>query len=573
MLGLGVKIRGNDADKESLSSAMNALRTHIESTNSTTTPTAQTGYSKEVQGLTNIVSNKHYHDDVNALATHLNTFKTNDERKARVLGWAKEGVDDYLNDYTKNKDSYDYKDYDNAQALKLALSEPNPNWDKVTEKAYALGWKMNDYLIPPKTQTELDAEKKAADDAAALTAATAAKTAPVVPTPHKPQAYIRKTTTTYFHPKEKPTATGSGKVGDMLSGKGSTADYLDAIALGGDVVSLGGTAAGLAGGLTSTAATLGSDILRGHGFGETAGNAALNLGFTALSLIPGAASAKLGLKGAKTGIEIAKLATKAEKAEHILKIAKTAIKDAEGVELVGKELLNLNRAKAIVKSAEGLSEVEKVAKIAKYGIPETKALVKGAFKPASSIVSKAAKLAKPAFLGYGLVNAGTAARQTAQDIEEGGLGNVSIQDARGLVHGVQAVKGLYNLAQVHAGTTKIQTQEASTDFKLKNVPEGVESKITIPKGTDPEVAINEHFDKVIAPKKSVLDALNAKETPDEGAISKLKAEIETLDEAKKAAKIDKGWLGIKGKVAKVTGMNDNKAKSERVIKEESDPRS
>lgn len=67
---------------------------------------------------------------------------------------------------------------------------------------------MNDYLIPPKTQIELDAEKKTADEAAAKTAATAATSAI---TPHKPQAYIRRITTTYFHPKAKPTEVGSGK--------------------------------------------------------------------------------------------------------------------------------------------------------------------------------------------------------------------------------------------------------------------------------------------------------------------------------------------------------------------------
>lgn len=68
---------------------------------------------------------------------------------------------------------------------------------------------MNDYLIPPKTQAELDAEKKAADEAAAKTAATAATSAI---TPHKPQAYIRNITTHYYmHPKTKPTESGSGK--------------------------------------------------------------------------------------------------------------------------------------------------------------------------------------------------------------------------------------------------------------------------------------------------------------------------------------------------------------------------
>ena len=63
---------------------MNALRTHVESTGSTPT-SGQTGYSKDVQGLTSIIAGKHYHDDIDAFATHLNTLKP-DERKSKVLG-------------------------------------------------------------------------------------------------------------------------------------------------------------------------------------------------------------------------------------------------------------------------------------------------------------------------------------------------------------------------------------------------------------------------------------------------------------------------------------------------------
>lgn len=87
MLGLGVKIRGNDSGQEALSSAMAALRTYTESNStptSTSTPT-QTGLDKEVQNLTSFTANKHYHNDVNAFFENLGTFKTNDERKAKVL--------------------------------------------------------------------------------------------------------------------------------------------------------------------------------------------------------------------------------------------------------------------------------------------------------------------------------------------------------------------------------------------------------------------------------------------------------------------------------------------------------
>ena len=66
--------------------------------------------------------------------------------------------------------------------------------------------------------------------------------------------------------KNKNTETGSGKWGDILQGKGSTEDYLDATALGADAVSLVGGYVGAGAGLTSAGLTLASDIKRDHGF-------------------------------------------------------------------------------------------------------------------------------------------------------------------------------------------------------------------------------------------------------------------------------------------------------------------
>jgi hypothetical protein len=57
----------------------------------------------------------------------------------------------------------------------------------------------------------------------------------------------------------------------------------------------------------------------------------MNLGFTALSLIPGAASAKLGVKGAKTAAEIAKVASTADKVADVAKVSKYGVTEAKNV--------------------------------------------------------------------------------------------------------------------------------------------------------------------------------------------------------------------------------------------------
>jgi hypothetical protein len=142
-----------------------------------------------------------------------------------------------------------------------------------------------------------------------------------------------------------------------------------------------------------------------------------------------------------------------------------------------------------------------------------------------------------------------------------------------MLHGVNAGVGLYRTAQLHAGTQKVQVEEAFTSIKLKNPPKGVEAELKIPKGSDPKTVINERFDEVIKPKADALAKLEANKTPDnEKAIAELKEELKTLTEGKANAKKDNGFLGIRGFVEKNTGLNNTKATFKRVIRDEPDGR-
>ena len=167
MLGLGVKVRGEDSHKEALTAAMSALRGHLETSQtskSSETPliSGQTGITKEIQGLNNYVINKHYHDNQSGFVDDFSRLKSDDEKKAKVLSWAEENVNEYLADQDKNKNSYNYKDYENAQAFKLALGNKDiKNWDDIASKAQALGWSLNAFLPAAKTAPELEEDKKA----------------------------------------------------------------------------------------------------------------------------------------------------------------------------------------------------------------------------------------------------------------------------------------------------------------------------------------------------------------------------------------------------------------------------
>ena len=470
------------------------------------------------------------------------TIKNDEDRKTKIYDFAQQKIADYLKKSELGKDKFDYSDIENAKAIQDAITKKD--WNGFLNATNKVKWEPSKFLLTEEQKEQLALEAKTKAEADALAAKTKASVTGIKPGFKTQKRYvitkriIPRTTTPLS------TDVGSGKIGNLgtefknvVTGEGSKTDWanvLDATAVAGDVVSLGGLWAGLGGGLTSTAATLGSDILRGNGLGETLGNVGMNLGFTALSLIPGAASAKIGLKGTK----------------------------------------------AVVKAAKAADAVEDVAKVAKYGVPEIKnagkwiaGKTKSLVKPDITNVKRLVGVTKAGLIGAGLYSGVTSGIQAGKDVAEGGIGNISTQDVRGMFHGVNAANALRRTAQLHAGTKKQLVDEATTNIKLKNPPKGVDAELKVPKGTDTKVAIDKHFDDIIKPKTDQLAKLEANKTPEnEKAIAELKDELKILIEGKANAKLDNGWMGIRGKVEKVTGLNNSKATYERVIRDKPDER-
>ena len=236
------------------------------------------------------------------------------------------------------------------------------------------------------------------------------------------------------------TITG---IGTGPNGEFTTADKLDATALAGDVVSFGGTIPAIVGGLTSTAATLGSDYLRGKSGWEMAGNAAMNVGFTALALIPGLASAKMGVKGIKAAHALKLVDKAAEGAEKTLKVLKTTkvLTEAQRVEKLA--------ALAILKEVDVVKNATKVSKttplLSKATLPGTEALSNITSKLPNIITPNVGKIAtgirKVAAVG-GLYSGYEGIKDTGSKVLSGNAKDINLNDARNLLYGAMAVKGI-----------------------------------------------------------------------------------------------------------------------------------
>lgn len=245
-----------------------------------------------------------------------------------------------------------------------------------------------------------------------------------------------------------------GRVSDIGNNFSDTAD---AVTLGLDALSLAGGALGVGAGLASTGVQFVSDLSRDGLHGETLKNLGINLGFTALALIPGMGAAKMA-KGALKTAKIAKAATEgikdASKAIKILETAATASKDLEKAEKARFLLKGLDVAKDVVKDEKVVNNI--FGKIAK-GAANTKfvpTVVKG--------------------IGYGSMAMGAqytipSIGNAIDDIQDGGLSNVKLSDLRNIVGGAGAVKSVYHIGKnqmIKRGTEPISA-ETSLPRKVK----------------------------------------------------------------------------------------------------------
>jgi hypothetical protein len=174
-----------------------------------------------------------------------------------------------------------------------------------------------------------------------------------------------------------------------------------------------------------------------------AGNAAMNVGFTALALIPGLASAKMGVKGIKAAHALKLVDKAAEGAEKTLKVLKTTkvLTEAQRVEKLA--------ALAILKEVDVVKNATKVSKttplLSKATLPGTEALSNITSKLPNIITPNVGKIAtgirKVAAVG-GLYSGYEGIKDTGSKVLSGNAKDINLNDARNLLYGAMAVKGI-----------------------------------------------------------------------------------------------------------------------------------
>lgn len=306
----------------------------------------------------------------------------------------------------------------------------------------------------------------------------------------------------------------SGRIRDINNW--NTSDTLDAISTGLDAASLAGGAVGVGAGLASTLVQAVSDSNRsGFMSGEMLKNLGINLGFTALAFIPGASAVKVG-----------KIANTANKLSHATKF----LKDTEkAVKILSKTENLAEDAKTALKAVD---TAKKLVSDAKKGKDVTKFIDKVTLNP---ITKTAATAARTGFATIGISNGINSASDIIQDVNNGGLGSIQLNDLRGLVGGVagtRAAIGIGKNALIRKGTEPIKS------FEKK------------------KTEIKEDASKWSKAKTKMSDF---KENTGSKVENYFKNKVtDTWQDRKLKSEEDAGWLTRQGiKVARKTGFTEN----------------
>lgn len=316
---------------------------------------------------------------------------------------------------------------------------------------------------------------------------------------------------------------GDLKLKDIGKKDLSVSDTADIASTGLDALSLAGGALGVLAGVASTAVQGYGDYKRGGFNKDFVNNLAMNLGFTALALVPGLSAAKFA-KGAVKATELLKDAEKAEKL--VMKAAKYS-KNAEKVAEAELKLKSIKKAQEVVKNKNVIATAL------------NNKLVKGA-----------ANTARAGFTVTGAINAGSSAANIWE--ETNGLenaGNIRVSDIRGLLGGVGAYKSAKGYADnylVKRGTTRtVSDVELPRTVKVKETGE----KIEVGKYDNSNVnqKIRDVYKQKALKKLSELEDLKAKkvdgvENKDlDIKIKALEDEHIKLSELSTKATYDKSW--------------------------------
>ena len=250
---------------------------------------------------------------------------------------------------------------------------------------------------------------------------------------------------------EKPEFNNSGST--RLGDKWKTEDTLDSIATGLNFASLSGGAVGVGASAAATLIQAAADYERGGISKDMLTNLGINLGFTALSFIPGASAAKIlkagknvsKLKNAKAFINETENAVKLlSKSNDISKEAKSALKA-------------VNKAKEVIESSKDSSKF-------------TKFIEKARLNPITQAGSTAARLG---FSSLGVLNGIEGVKSAYDDFEKGGVNSIQLNDIRKTISGIAGTRAALGIGKnylIRKGTEPInvvskQKTELNEDAK------------------------------------------------------------------------------------------------------------
>ena len=320
---------------------------------------------------------------------------------------------------------------------------------------------------------------------------------------------------------------GDLKLKDIGKKNLSVSDTADIASTGLDALSLVGGPVGVLAGVASTAIQGYGDFKRGGFNKDFANNLAMNLGFTALALVPGLSAAKF----AKGATKATKLLKDAEKAEKLVMKAAKYSKNAEKVAEAELKLKSLKKAQEVVKNENVIATVLN-----------------------NKIVKGTANTARAGLTVTGAFNAGSSAANIWE--ETNGLeneGNIRISDIRGLLGGVGAyksAKGYTDNYLIKRGTIKtVSDVELPRTVKVK-IGDNKTEDITIGKYSKSNVneKIKNHYQEKANVKNTEINELQAKrvngvENKDlDAKINKLQEEQSELLKKASIAEVDKNFF-------------------------------
>lgn len=113
-----------------------------------TPPQNKIGVDKKISNIGEYILKHDYYGNDDLLNSSFKEMASDDDRKAAVIDALKRNVQGYLSDYDQNKNTDKYLDLDLVNKIKESLD--TNDWNKIRSSSKALGWDLDQFLIPEK---------------------------------------------------------------------------------------------------------------------------------------------------------------------------------------------------------------------------------------------------------------------------------------------------------------------------------------------------------------------------------------------------------------------------------------